>query len=196
MADQHPETASTADKNKARPSTVATIVAIIAAAVLVVGFFLPYATATDDARARIEANPGISSSYMPSLKAGDMLDPSLFTYARGYLDLADSMSGSASQGFALYAGLIIATGALSLIALLLASLRKPAGSLVVSLLDLGVLTLLSADFESRGVISASNNLAWSYGHMLLFIAAAAVVAGSIWMIISRRMARKRASAQQ
>lgn len=162
-----------------------TILTIIATLALVVGLFLPYVALTGETRAQRLAHPDAYSEAV-AMTNGDAVDISLIEYARAYWHMWTSEAAGPQYQTTglLYFALIVALFALVVLAFALAAARKPVGCLVFSLLTMGMLALLSWDFESRHIIGGDT--VWGSAHTLLFVTAVAAVLGSIWAIVARK----------
>lgn len=172
------------EKNKSMTTsgqlgTIATVLTIVFAALLVAAFFLPYASAVEEYRAvlgQLSENPfGVANE--------ELADTSLLEYVRIYLN-------AAPEAFvAVYVPLTIAPAVLGALTLLFSSLRKPVPAIVFSVVTLGVTSLLSWDFEDRGVLP-SDTYDWGVARWVYLAAGVAVIACSIWQIVLRRQARR------
>lgn len=172
------------EKNKSMTTsgqlgTIATVLTIVFAALLVAAFFLPYASAVEEYRAvlgQLSENPfGVANE--------ELADISLLEYVRIYLN-------AAPEAFvAVYVPLTVAPAVLGALTLLFSSLRKPVPAIVFSVVTLGVTSLLSWDFEDRGVLP-SDTYDWGVARWVYLAAGVAVIACAIWQIVLRRQARK------
>lgn len=172
------------EKNKSMTTsgqlgTIATVLTIVFAALLVAAFFLPYASAVEEYRAvlgQLSENPfGVANE--------ELADISLLEYVRIYLN-------EAPEAFvAVYVPLTVAPAVLGALTLLFSSLRKPVPAFVFSVVTLGVTSLLSWDFEDRGVLP-SDTYDWGVARWVYLAAGVAVIACAIWQIVLRRQARK------
>lgn len=172
---------------------ISAILTIIAALALVIGLFLPYVASTGETRAQRLAHPDVYSETA-AMTNGDAVDISLVEYARAYwhMGTSDAASSQYQTTGMFYFALIVALFVLVALTLALAVAGKPAGSLAFSLLALGMLLLLSWDFESRRIIGV--DAAWGFAHTLLFAAAGAAALGSLWAIVARGRGARRAAA--
>lgn len=159
--------------------TVASMLTIVFAVLLVVAFFLPYASAVEEYRSalgQLSGNPfGVANE--------ELADISLFEYARIYLNAAPETF------VAVYVPLTVAPAVLGVLTLLFSVLRKPVPAIVFSVFTLGVTSLLSWDFEDRGVIP-SDTYDWGVARWVYLVAGVAVIACAIWQIVLRRRARR------
>ena len=172
------------EKNKSMTTSgqlgaIATVLTIVFAALLVAAFFLPYASAVEEYRAvlgQLSENPfGVANE--------ELADISLLEYVRIYLN-------AAPEAFvAVYVPLTVAPAVLGALTLLFSSLRKPVPAIVFSVVTLGVPSLLSWDFEDRGVLP-SDTYDWGVARWVYLASGVAVIACAIWQIVLRRQARK------
>ena len=172
------------EKNKSMTTsgqlgTIATMLTIVFAALLVAAFFLPYASAVEEYRAVL----GQLSENPFGLANEELADISLLEYVRIYLN-------AAPEAFvAVYVPLTVAPAVLGALTLLFSALRKPVPAIVFSVVTLGVTSLLSWDFEDRGVLP-SDTYEWGAARWVYLAAGVAVIACAIWQIVFRRQARK------
>lgn len=167
-----------AEKN-VQLKTVASVAGVVAAILLVVAFFLPYASATEEYRAAL----GTLSQNPFGLENGDLADVSLFEYARIYLN-------AAPEAFAaVYVPLTVAPAVLGVLTLLFAALRKPIPAIVFSALTVAVTLLLNWDFEDRGVIPSST-YDWGVARWVYLVAGVAVIACAVWQLVLRRRTKR------
>lgn len=172
------------EKNKSmttggRLGAIAAMLTIVFAALLVAAFFLPYASAVEEYRAvldQLSENPfGLANE--------ELADISLLEYVRIYLN-------AAPEAFvAVYVPLTVAPAVLGVLTLLFSALRKPVPAIVFSVVTLGVTSLLSWDFEDRGVLP-SDTYDWGVARWVYLAAGAAVIVCAIWQIVLRRQARR------
>ncbi len=163
------------------------IVALVAAALMVVAYFLPYASATQDYRDALMTMPDYVQSDELGMTNADIADMSLFEYARVYAAAGDL--GARTAFTAVYLPLLVGAVALPVLALLFAVLRKPVPVIVFSVLAVALLQLLNWDFEDRLVVPNSSYdvgiARWVY-----LAAGIAAIAGAVWAIVLRRQARR------
>ncbi|MCI7730706.1 hypothetical protein [Enorma burkinafasonensis] len=163
---------------KAPVMLIARIALAVAAALLVVAFFLPWASADEEFREGAAALPDFMFYEPAGMTVADACDISLLEYAQVY----GSMEGTAWVVYmvVMYAGL-----ALSVVALLLAVLGKPIGTAVFAALACAVSRLLVWDFGDRGVLPSSTH-DWGVVPTVYLIATAAVIALAAWLFALKR----------
>ena len=133
-----------AEKNM-QVKTIAAVAGAVAAALLVVAFFLPYAAAVDEYREALGAMSANPYSETLGMSNEDLADISLFEYARIYSAAGELGMGDAFA--AVYVPFTVAPAVLGVLTLLFAALRKPIPSMVFSVLTVAMTLLLNWDFE-------------------------------------------------
>lgn len=174
------------EKN-AQMKTVATVVTIVAAVLLVAAFFLPYASGVDEYREALGTLSDNPYSEALGMSNEDLADVSLFEYARIYGAAGELGIGEAFA--AVYVPLTVAPAVLGVLTLLFAVLRKPIPSIVFSVLTVALTFLLNWDFEDRGVIP-SDMYDWGIAKWVYLVAGAVVIACAVWQIVLRRQAKQ------
>lgn len=167
--------------------TISSIISILGALLLVVAFFLPYATGTDEYKERIEANPEGVSIESIGMTNADAVDISMMEYTRVYMSA--EMLG-VSEFYLIYVPFMAGLLACALLALLFAALRKPIPVIVFSALTLGLSLFLNWDFEDRGVVPSSL-YDWGVAKWIYLVAAVIAIAGAAWLLVVK-MREKRA----
>ena len=167
--------------------TIAAVAGMVAAALLVVAFFLPYASATPEFReglGSLSVNPYFETLGMSNDEIADL---SLFGYARIYS--AAGNLGMPEEFVAVYVPLTVAPAVLGVLTLLFAALRKPIPATVFSAVTVAMVSLLNWDFEDRGVIP-SDMYDWGAARWVYLIAGITVIACAIWQVVLQKRARK------
>lgn len=175
-------------ENNGQMRTIASMVTIVAALLLVVAFFLPYASGTQEFRESLSSMTANPYSETLGMSNEDLADISLFEYVRIY-----SASGELGMGdafAAVYLPLTVAPAVLGVLTLLFAALRKPIPSVVFSALAVALTFLLNWDFEDRGVIPSSS-YDWGIARWVYLVAGVAVIACAIWQIVLRKRSKQR-----
>ena len=175
-------------ENNGQMRTIASMVTIVAALLLVVAFFLPYASGTQEFREGLSSMTANPYSETLGMSNEDLADISLFEYVRIY-----SASGELGMGdafAAVYLPLTVAPAVLGVLTLLFAALRKPIPSVVFSALAVALTLLLNWDFEDRGVIPSSS-YDWGIARWVYLVAGVAVIACAIWQIVLRKRSKQR-----
>lgn len=175
-------------ENNGQMRMIASVATIVAALLLVVAFFLPYASGTQEFREGLSSMSANPYSETLGMSNEDLADISLFEYVRVY-----SASGELGMGdafAAVYVPLTVAPAVLGVLTLLFAALRKPVPSIVFSVLTVALTFLLNWDFEDRGVIPSSS-YDWGIARWVYLVAGVAVIACAVWQIVLRKQSKQR-----
>ena len=173
-------------ENNGQMRTITSVATIVAALLLVVAFFLPYASGTQEFREGLSSMSANPYSETLGMSNEDLADISLFEYVRIYGASGELGMGDAFA--AVYVPLTVAPAVLSVLTLLFAVLRKPIPSIIFSVLTVALTFLLNWDFEDRGVIPSSN-YDWGIARWVYLVAGIAVIACAAWQIVLRKQAR-------
>lgn len=169
---------------KGEAKAVAAAISIVAAALMVVSFFLPYVSANEDARESLARNPEGWAIESIGMTNSDAVDVSLAEYVRIYA------SDEAGALAAIYTPLFVAILGCSLLALLFSALRKPLPATMFSVFVFALNVLLIWDFAEPGIVPG-NIYGWGVAKWVYMAAASAAIAGSIWSLaIKARDTRK------
>ena len=174
-------------ENNGQLRTIAGVATIVAALLLVVAFFLPYAAGTQEFREGLSSMSTNPYSETLGMSNDDLADISLFEYARIYS--ASDELGMGDAFAAVYVPLMVAPAVLGVLTLFFAALRKPIPSIVFSVLAVAPTFLLNWDFEDRGVIPSSS-YDWGIARWVYLVAGVAVIVCAIWQIVLRKQAKK------
>jgi len=166
------------------------MIAIIAAIIAIVAFFLPYISATDDFRTYINAHADEKVYSTVDLTIGDMADMSLFTYARVYFQAGEEVLCSKDSGI-FYGVLMSSIAGFALLIALSALGKKPVLTLINDILMVGAFYLVNWDFLDRGIMPDSRRV-WAISHSIYYPLAAVIAVCAIWMFIEKRKAKKAA----
>lgn len=166
--------------------TIAAVVSIVAAAALVVAFFLPYVAGTQEYREKLSALSVNPYSETLGMSNDDIADLSLFEYVRIYSSA--TKLGMPEVFETVYVPLCVAPAVLGVLTLLFSLLRKPVLTIALSVLTIGMTMLLNWDFEDRGVIS-NGTYDWGVARWLYLVAGLVVIACAVWQIVLRRQAK-------
>ena len=165
---------------------IAAVVSIVAAALLVAAFFLPYAAGTQEYRESLDSMSANPYEETLGMSNDDLADVSLFEYARIYG--ASGELGMPEEFALVYVPITVAAVVLGGLTLLFAALRKPIPSIVFSVLTVALTLFLNWDFEDRGVIP-SDTYDWGIARWVYLVAGVAVVACAVWQIVLRKRMR-------
>ena len=175
------------DEKNGQLKTVAIVATIVAAALLVVAFFLPYAAGVDEYREALGQMSDNPYSEVLGMSNDDLADVSLFEYVRIYS--AAGELGIGETFAAVYVPFTVAPAVLGVLTLLFAALRKPIPAIVFSVLTVALTFFLSWDFEDRGVIP-SDTYDWGIARWVYLVAGVAVVACAVWQLVLRRKTQR------
>ena len=171
-------------ENDGQMRMIASVATIVAALLLVVAFFLPYASGTQEFREGLSSMSANPYSETLGMSNDDIVDLSLAEHVRIYS--AAGELGMPEEFAAVYVPLTAAPAVLGALTLLFAVLRKPIPSILFSVLT--VTLLLNWDFEDRGVIP-SDTYDWGVARWVYLAAGVAVIVCAIWQIVLRRQAK-------
>ena len=168
--------------------------AIIAAIALCVGYFLPYTSMTDETRASFEASASQEVLKGSGITNGDMFDASFVTWTRLYWQESESVSdalniGAGSNSVLWIFAIMVASAALAVLALLFALARKATPIVLLSLLNVGVLSFLSAFFEE---IAVGAKYTWAFGHTYMIVVLAMLMFAGVSLFCAKRKAKRSA----
>lgn len=159
------------------------LVVVIAALLMALTVFLPYATAIGDRAESIKESPSAMVYRDLNMTAGDMRHISIFEYTRIYCALCEEIWGEAVFGI-FYAVIFWLIVGISLLIVLLALGRKPIGIMLFDIAVIAVFHIQNTDYSMRGVIPSSS-YAWGIAHYLFPIAAIVVFGAAVWMLVQK-----------
>ena len=155
-------------------------VALIAALVMVVALFLPYAAATPAFREVMvaEGADGIMLGES-NISLGSTLRVSMVEFIRIYRVLGgSSLAGSCTA-------MVIGMGLLTVLAALAAWRRKPVLAMTLTFLSFVVFVVQNQDYKMRGVIPSSE-YRWGIAYYLFFSASVMLTVGAIWILQEKK----------
>lgn len=161
--------------NMSKKNSLVVIISIVLlAGVLFLGatIFMPYVTATKDYKSRVAPYENVVIYGEVNMTYGDLMNVSLFDFARIYYEHGDEMWSDPSFRM-VYVGFVVVLGALALVSALFAFFRKPIAVMVINLLSMGVFMLQRWDYMDRGVVP-SDNYNWGIGYYIYYL---------IWIIV-------------
>ena len=173
----------TAGEKDVRTGKITAVATIVAAGLLVVAFFLPYAAGTQEYRESLDSMSANPYEETLGMSNDDLADVSLFEYARIYG--ASGELGMPEEFALVYVPITVAAVVLGGLTLLFAALRKPIPSIVFSVLTVALTLFLNWDFEDRGVIP-SDTYDWGIAKWVYLVAGVAVIACAVWQLMLRR----------
>ena len=166
------------------------VLLVVGAVAMAVSFFLPFASAKGDYAEYLKQYGDRVYTAEAGLHNKDVVGLSLLTFLRIYI--AGLQSGKLLGGMYLEAVICITLMAViavsSLLILLFGVLKKPIAAIVFSVLVVVAFYALRWDFDDRGVLPSSQ---YGYGiaEYIYPISFVVVVAGAIWFMVSRHIAK-------
>lgn len=173
-------------ENNGQLKLIAGVATMVAALLLAVAFFLPYAAGVDEYRETLGATSANPYSETLGMSNEDLADISLFEYARIYS--ASGELGMPEEFALVYVPLTVAPAVLGTLTLLFAVLRKPIPSIVFSVLTVALTFFLNWDFEDRGVIP-SDSYDWGIARWVYLAAGVVVIVCAVWQIVLRKQSK-------
>ena len=158
------------------------IVALIGVLVMIVGMFLPYMTAVGEMEEYIEKNPDRIEIEDFDLTAGDLKDIPIITVSKLITGAYGEDDGAIATVMVLTFG-----GFLSLTALFLI-LKKPIAMIIFDLLCGGTFVFLNSLMKEDFI--NPDKYAWGIGYYAIVISIVFVIAGAIWMLVNKIVAKK------
>ena len=150
---------------------------LIGSIMLIITLFVPFASATDDHREYLEKYANTVSIEELDITNEQLLDVSLFKFARIYSALSGDISISCIAMISVFAFFALLT-------LLFSILRKAIPVIIFDLLTFVVFRIIQWDFEDRGVISNSKydgGIALYIGYIGVVI----VMAGAVTLLVMK-----------
>ena len=169
-------------------------IAMVVAFAAIVTFFLPYISATGGYREYMSSQADEKPIEGASITLGDMMDMSLFEYARTYYQGSEALFRSSADGV-IYCVLISAIAGFALLTLLAAWRKRPILTLICDLMMGGAFYLVNWDFVNRGIMPDSGRV-WAIAHYLYYPFVAMIAICAVWMLIVRRRMKKAAGQSQ
>ena len=169
------------DEKKKKIFLVLTVVAIVASLMVVVSFFLPYASANAEYRELLDKYP--DSTTMNGK------DISLLDFAKIYSSAGSALGGQYQTIGTICVVMIAAFGVLALCTLVFSALRKPIAMLIFNGLTFGSFSLLSWDFKDRGALP---NMYYDIGaaHYIYYICAVLILVAAVGMLVLKIQQKK------
>ena len=169
------------------------LIALIAALAAIVAFFLPYISATEDYRSYMADQADNKPFDNIDITVREIMDMSLFKYARVYFQGGEAFFGSSGIG-SFYGVLITLIAGFALFTLLAAWRIRPVLTLICDLLMGGAFYLVNWDFVDRGIMPDSNRV-WAIAYHLYYPLAVIIAICAVWMFVVKRQQKKTATTQ-
>ena len=173
--------------------TLPRLIAMVATLAAIVAFFLPYISATDDYRFYMADQAEDKPIENVDITVKEVMDMSLFKYARVYFQGGEAIFGSSGAG-TFYGVLITLIAGFALLALLSAWRGRPILTLICGILMGGAFYLVNWDFVDRGIMPDGNRV-WAIVYYLYYPLAAIIAICAIWMFFVKRQQKKSAMLQ-
>lgn len=163
---------------------LARLVAMLVALAALAAFFLPYISATPGYRASMAYQAGDKPFEDVDITVGEIMDMSLYKYARMYFQGGNTFFGSLGTGI-LYGAIFSAVGVFALLTLLAAWRVRPIWTLVCDLLMCGAVYVVNWDFVDRGVMPHYTRV-WGIAYQAYYPLAAVIAACAVCMFLVER----------
>lgn len=161
-------------------------IALIAASfLLIISFFLPFASADGKYKDYLKDNPKGMFAEEIDMTNKEAVNISLIEYAKMYGYIATSMDGRDQQQGILSLVLIIVMGVFSILALIFAIMKKSIRTIVFDCFSFLVFCLYVFDLKDRKVLPSSD---YNYGisYYLYAVFSVIIIASSIWLIVNTK----------
>jgi len=171
---------------KNKKNFIAFIAALLGCALLILAFLTPFASANDKYTERFESMGDTIADSELNMTAEDMINLSLFDYARTYINAVsnDYATDIVIPCLVVMLLFIIFTVLTTVFTLM----KKPVLMIIFSMLSLGSFILLVWDFADRKVVPGSV-YETGFGQYLGYIGAAIVLIGAILLLILRKSSK-------
>ena len=144
------------------------LITLIFSIVMIICLFLPYTTATASFSKSLNSYSDTVIYEELDMKAKDVVNVSLFEYAKIYTNFGEEFLGN--ESFAnFYTALIGVIGALSLLTLIFSIFKKAIPTIVFVILSIGI---------------------FGFGCYLFYIASIIVLIGAVWLLIYKMKNKK------
>lgn len=161
-------------------------IALIAASfLLIISFFLPFASATGKHKDYLKEKPQKMYAEEINMTNKEAVNLSLTEYAKMYGYVATSMKGHYQQQGMLSIILIIAMGVFSILTLIFAIMKKAGKTIVFDCFSFLFFFLYTFDLKDRGVLPSDD---YNYGiaYYLYIIFSIIIIISLIWYIINSK----------
>lgn len=174
-----------------KKATLPSVIAFVVALVGILSFFIPYASLQDEEH-RDSLNEFGEMEVVDDvdMTLGDMVDPSLFTLTKIYVQGVDSIWNGDEAAY-IVGGIYGAIGVFAVLAALFALARRPILMLLSDLIMFGAFWFGKIFAEESGVMASYiAPRDWSMGYYLYYPVAVILVICAIWMLVAKRMDKK------
>lgn len=156
------------------------VICLIAAVVMIVAVFLPYAVARDAFREVLAQMPESECIEGTKITLRSMNKVSMVEFLQIY---AATPAGAAAVKFC--GSLVVIMGVMAVVGGVFALLKKPVHLLLCNIVVFAVFYLHNGNYSNRGVVPS-----WEYrfgiGYYLFFVAVIVSLAGGIWMLREKK----------
>ncbi len=165
------------------------LIVLIAAVAAIVMFFMPYITTVGDFRKSLEAMGDKPVYETGDITAMDMMDMSLFEYAKAYYQSGKEIDGHESSNIS---GAIIYSlvGIIAILVFLTVLMKKPVLIFILNICMGGVNYFMHSFVKYNGVINAYRAKE-GVAFYAIYICVALIGVGAVWMFIEKRKIKKK-----
>lgn len=164
-------------------------IALIAALIAVVAFFLPYISATEELVASMDKHDELILSETMSLTLADLMDMSLFTYARTYILGGEALYQSSTVGY-VQGGIFFAVGITAALSALWVIAKKPVLLFLNNALTAGLFYLVESFMTWSGIMPNPVRM-WGIAHELYYPLTAVIAVCAVWIFIGKKLENRR-----
>lgn len=182
-------TGITYEQNQERRNTLffPALIALVGSIILVVAFFLPYSSATEEYKEYLRNNSDSMYFEEIGMTNGEAVGISMLEFGRMYAKAAEMGMSEAVSIICMV--LIAIIGLFSLLTLLFAILKKPIVLFIFNALNFGIFSMLNWDFRDRGIMPTSS-YDWGISYYLYYIGALGALVGAVYLFIAKIKIKK------
>lgn len=164
------------------------VIALIVALAAIAGLFLPYVRATEEYSEYLNSISDQKALEPTDLTATDIIELSLFEYAKTYYQGAEEIFHDKAEGI-FYAVMFVTPGIFGFFALLCALRRKGIPMMLQALLVGGSIWLINWDVVDRGIMP-DYRLVWGITHSMYYPIAVVLFICGAWIFCAKHKAKK------
>lgn len=168
--------------------TVPKLIAILAAVVALVTFFLPLISFKDSMREYYLSRADEKAFESLDMTYGEMVDISMYDYARVYFEAGEEVMRSKDMGI-LYGCLTSSVAVFALLIILSALGKKTILTLILDALFAGAFAVIIWDFNDRGIMPVST-ADWGIAYFVFYPVAVIIALAAIWMFVVKHKNKK------
>lgn len=159
------------------------VTALAGAIILVMAFFLPYASATKEHKQYLKTYSDEMYAEEINMTNKEAVGISMLEYVRVYAMAAQMEISKEYKLIGIICVVLMSViGAFSLLTLLFAALKKPIALFIFNGITFGVFRMLCWDFADRGVVP-NYNYVWGISYYLYHAGAIIVLIGAVWLFV-------------